>query len=272
MVEKKIITNNAAYFIFQDEVFNPREEYNIGTMVCKHRRYNLGDEQAENIENYSSWEEWFENEIGIENMVYLPLYLFNHSGLSINTTGFNCKWDSEQVGWIYAPKTKFINETAYSEEELFSADKYRLPKQGEHVIIKGYEDNGWGKVIQQENNKIVVDFDYNKAKNFRSPKNIIECSLSDVAEVMANQAKRILENEVKTYDHYLNGDVYCLKIHTLDPEKTQTYTELINKKLDELEEYDFSNIAVDEEIICGFFGSDFKNNGLFDYIPSEYHF
>ncbi len=34
----------------------------------------------------------------------LPLYLFDHSGITMNTTGFSCPWDSGQVGWIYASK------------------------------------------------------------------------------------------------------------------------------------------------------------------------
>ena len=34
--------------------------------------------------------------------VILPLYLYDHSGITMNTTGFSCPWDSGQVGWIYA--------------------------------------------------------------------------------------------------------------------------------------------------------------------------
>lgn len=32
----------------------------------------------------------------------LPLYLYDHSGITMNTDGFSCPWDSGQVGWIYA--------------------------------------------------------------------------------------------------------------------------------------------------------------------------
>jgi hypothetical protein len=31
----------------------------------------------------------------------LPLYLYDHSGITMNTTGFHCGWDSGQVGLIY---------------------------------------------------------------------------------------------------------------------------------------------------------------------------
>jgi len=38
------------------------------------------------------------------NIVALPLYLFDHSGITMSTTSFNDRWDSGQVGWIYTDK------------------------------------------------------------------------------------------------------------------------------------------------------------------------
>lgn len=34
-------------------------------------------------------------------VIMLPLYLYDHSGITMNTTGFSCPWDSGQVGYIY---------------------------------------------------------------------------------------------------------------------------------------------------------------------------
>lgn len=34
--------------------------------------------------------------------VILPLYLYDHSGITISTGPFSCPWDSNQVGFIYA--------------------------------------------------------------------------------------------------------------------------------------------------------------------------
>lgn len=48
-------------------------------------------------------------------VVILPLYLFDHSGLTMNTTGFSCPWDSGQVGWIYMTKQTFLAETGWGE-------------------------------------------------------------------------------------------------------------------------------------------------------------
>jgi hypothetical protein len=44
-----------------------------------------------------------------ENLI-LPLYLLDHSGISISTQDFNDKWDSGQIGWTYASNTDIIKE------------------------------------------------------------------------------------------------------------------------------------------------------------------
>lgn len=103
---------------------SPREWGNIGTMSYGHGSYNLGDEKAANIELYNSWDEWLEGEVlepngGSANVIFLPLYLYDHSGITMNTTGFNCPWDSGQVGWIWATRENLLKNTGCTEEELF---------------------------------------------------------------------------------------------------------------------------------------------------------
>ncbi len=44
--------------------------------------------------------------------VILPLYLMDHSGISISTGSFNDPWDSGQVGWIYITKKDAMSEWA----------------------------------------------------------------------------------------------------------------------------------------------------------------
>lgn len=104
----------------QDEVsLDDAREYRVANMVCSHRRYSLGDEQAQNIEQYENWNEWLEVEllsIHGDNLFCLPLYLYDHSGLIMNTTGFNCRWDSGQVGWIYILKAD-LETFSYFENE-----------------------------------------------------------------------------------------------------------------------------------------------------------
>jgi len=98
---------------------DPRSFRNLGTMVCYHKRYKLGDQQAENTNLYTSWAEWLNGEVLSKKrngVVYLPLYLYDHGGLAINTTGYHCRWDSAQLGWIYVAKSK-LKKVGIDEKE-----------------------------------------------------------------------------------------------------------------------------------------------------------
>ena len=115
---------------YDDGDSNPREWDNLGKMVCFHRNYTLGEKHDYNQEDYNSWEELKD---AIEEkerpIVILPLYLYDHSGITMNTTGFSCGWDSGQVGWIYVTKKQleFIG-THISDNETYAEFKERLEK------------------------------------------------------------------------------------------------------------------------------------------------
>jgi len=97
--------------IFPDEPReSPREWDNLGTMICFHRRYNLGDRH-----NFSL-EEAEEMVKGEDICVSLPLYLYDHGGITMSTGSFSCKWDSGQVGWIFVTKEQVRKE--YEVEEI----------------------------------------------------------------------------------------------------------------------------------------------------------
>ena len=133
-----------------DSPFNPREDDNFGKMVCFHRQYSLGDhhnyidkddflrdlylktvgddergahryERALDLMNYKIKAPFgspdYERQVDERLMkvisqkyLMLPLYLYDHSGITMNTTGFSCPWDSGQVGWIYASKEDALRE------------------------------------------------------------------------------------------------------------------------------------------------------------------
>ena len=90
--------------IMQDE-FNesPREDDNLGTMVCFHSQYDLGDKHNIDLEETKELMEQ-------DDIISLPLYRLDHSGITMNTTGFSCPWDSGQVGFIYISKDDIRKE------------------------------------------------------------------------------------------------------------------------------------------------------------------
>lgn len=66
-----------------------------------------------------------------------------------------------------------------------------------------------------------------------------------IPESFRDRAKECLLSEVTTYDQYITGDVYGFVLENQD--------------------------GNDEDSCWGFFGSDWKNNGLLEHVPAEFH-
>jgi hypothetical protein len=93
----------------------------IGSLVCWHRRYSIGDQHGfENpkiflMEMIAEWAgdveiESFDIEELVakfeEHAVLVPVYMYDHSGVRLSTSPFGCPWDSGQVGWAYMPEVE----------------------------------------------------------------------------------------------------------------------------------------------------------------------
>ena len=181
---KNIIENEKYKLEIFDDLnpCSPREFDNLGTMVCFHRKYNLGDETELKSSDFSSWEELESYLYKEENaLIAIPVFMYDHSGLWINTTGFSCPWDSGQVGYIYISKEKVRREYSCK----------RISKKLKEMI------------------------------------------------------REMLCSEVDLYNDYLCGNVYGF-----------TLTDRENA-----EEIDSS---------CGFYGTDYIENGIFDYVSSYF--
>jgi len=95
---------------------SPREWGNIGTMVCSHRCYNLGDVQGNG------------DDVPV-GAITLPLYLYDHSGITMSTSSFSCQWDSGRIGTIYCTRDKALAEFGGK----------RLTKQIRDKVIKAMQ-------------------------------------------------------------------------------------------------------------------------------------
>lgn len=117
---------------------NPREWDNIGKMVCFHNRYKLGDDH--DFRDPEDFDAFLVEEK--DKLYILPLYLYDHGGITISTKPFNCPWDSGQVGYIYITKKR-------AEEEGLS-DPYKTleheVKEYDHYIV----GNCYGYTIEDE--------------------------------------------------------------------------------------------------------------------------
>jgi hypothetical protein len=136
--------------VVQDESpESPREWDNVTTMICSHKRYDLGDEHNYKFDNFDSWEE-VKEQIETDHKVLMikPLYMYDHSGITISTSPFGCQWDSGQIGWVFIEEKQWISIMGEDmdrsedrlnriiESEVETYDKYL---QGEVYQYKIYE-------------------------------------------------------------------------------------------------------------------------------------
>ena len=135
-------TTGTIYRVEQDtEPPDPRKEYdNVGTIVAWHSRYRLGDEQPGPDVSPNEWLVAMARKLTTyvdckanqkriaalaelnageamalleKQMVILPVYLYDHSGLAVSTERTGCfadQWDSMQIGFIYVMNGKARQE------------------------------------------------------------------------------------------------------------------------------------------------------------------
>lgn len=149
---------------------NPRDDDNVGTMLCWHRKYNIGDTNKwkDNSPRTAMLDLIGEIDYAVAEKLRgddaeasavavvfdkyytsLPVFMYEHSGITIKTSPFSCMFDSGQLGFIYVSHAKARQEYG------------RLPNKGDT----------W----TEANEKMVCEY---------------------------------LRNEVQAADHYLSGDVY----------------------------------------------------------------
>jgi len=88
---------------------SPRDWDNLSVFYCFHNRYSLGDRHSIDHNNYDSWNDLAINEFDSDDVI-VPLYMLDHSGLTLSTTPFSCPWDSGMVGYAVVSKERIISE------------------------------------------------------------------------------------------------------------------------------------------------------------------
>ncbi|KNZ70286.1 hypothetical protein Tfer_0846 [Thermincola ferriacetica] len=230
--------------VYDDNPENPRDWDNLGTMVCFHRRYNLGDphnyrepddflfdlleqtvgdtDKAERFvkkisdsinrelyRSYGAYKKAVDDEIIDiirKKFIILPLYLLDHSGITISTSPFSCPWDSGQVGWIYVSKDDVCG-------------------------VYG---------------------------------------VKHITPTVKRWAIGVLEAEVEEYDIYLRGEVYGYKLYHIDEAKLEAYLKAAGLERENLSDRELELFLVEEDSCWGFFGDDFRANGLLEYVGREW--
>jgi len=139
---------------------NPREWDNFGKMICFHGNYSLGDKHDYKSDHYSGWAELKKAIVKNEKAaVILPLYLIDHSGISISTTPFMDKWDSGPVGFTFATK-KDIQESFTKTDEDIMVRAERLLKAEVKIYDAYLRGEVFGYLISKDTEDIDSCYGY----------------------------------------------------------------------------------------------------------------
>lgn len=164
----------------EDSPESPRCWDNLGTCLFFHRNYDFGDKVDL---SFSEWDlsTLARVKVALEKkhnaVVILPVYMYDHSGQTINTTGFSCPWDSGQLGFIFVTRKKLLKEyggkrvtakiieraTKVLEGEIQTLDQYiRGDVYGfihKDLVTKKEQNSCWGFYGDEDTNGIFDHLD-----------------------------------------------------------------------------------------------------------------
>lgn len=61
--------------------------------------------------------------IRCKDIYVLPIFIYDHSGITINTTGFSCKWDSGLGGIIFITRERYMKEMGVKRVKVKDVEK-----------------------------------------------------------------------------------------------------------------------------------------------------
>lgn len=165
-------------------------------MVCFHRNYKLGDEHE--FDSPEDFEKFLKREK--KNIIVLPLYLYDHSGITMKTSPFNDRWDSGQVGYIYV--------TREAGRKWFGVKRINEKKVIDYLNseVKTYDNFLTGEVYYcstEDQNGEMIDscggfFGYNHEENglMEYGKNSIDCHIKYCRKQHFEKLKEFIRNKV----------------------------------------------------------------------------
>ena len=151
---------------------NPRNDDNLGVIAYKHSRYKVGDVKISDPIDYlldlygipdkqvnydNETLQWLQDEAEKYGYVLLPVYMYDHSGITISTSPFSCRWDSGQVGFIYTNLERVRDITGHKWQKWSEKrrEKAREWLRGEIKTFDQYlRGDVYGFIIEEDGEEI----------------------------------------------------------------------------------------------------------------------
>lgn len=146
--------------IYRDPApLHPRKDFdNLGTLYTAHRRY----QPEKDFDEHFNMHEVCPERLGefsdtfLQKYIALPIFMYDHSGITIATRPFSCRWDSSFSGIIAVSLEKVRKEYGWSKITEKRRKQIETYLQGEIEALDNYytgEVYGY-TVISEQNDEL----------------------------------------------------------------------------------------------------------------------
>ena len=173
---------------------SPRSWDNIAEIHCSHKRYSLGDKNF-NYKNGSDCIEAAQNAQKNGDIV-LPLFMYDHSSITISLSPFSCPWDSGQVGFVIVRKEKMLKEFSAKKFSKFLKNKALKIAEGEVETYDQYlRGEVYGYKIDEDDTCSCWGF-YGMDECVEEAKGVVDWMVKQDIKKHCEQVKKWIMNKV----------------------------------------------------------------------------
>lgn len=148
-VETEKVGSYMIRIVIDEDPMDPRDGDGFANLVMYHSRYNLPNDVDFPFrgDDYGSWEEIgqaLRDDYGAA--LILPVFMFDHSGVSYRTEPYGDRWDSGQVGFIFATDAQIREWQGLAPDAPITPEIEKLITDGLRAEVDEYSAWAGGEV------------------------------------------------------------------------------------------------------------------------------
>jgi hypothetical protein len=187
---------------YDDDPVNPLTDWeSLTTIACWHGRLKLGQRTDMGLKGLDLEEtrEAIESHEGSPVLALLPVYLYEHSGITMSCGAFSDPWDSGQVGWAYVTEdsankmgcvgdrwtTENLEKAIRSDVDVY--DQYLRGEVYVYFVLGMGEDGEDGDILDSVGGHF-GDLDYVRTEARAAAESSVDPAVEALADELAGRA------------------------------------------------------------------------------------
>ncbi len=137
-------------WVLSEKSFVTGNWYDIASYPARLKGKDVPDEFLEECLTALTTQELIDFLYDMDDIAIIPLYLYDHSGITMSTGPFSCPWDSGQVGWIYVDKKKALEEYRLKDKRNWEAEAEKHLEGEVKVYDQFISGSVYGFILEKE--------------------------------------------------------------------------------------------------------------------------